>query len=101
MEAFRPTRHDDALDLEVFEAGLHGSIVFPGSPEYDTARQVNSARADKRPALIVRAADAADVARTVNLARESGLAAVRPRRRPQPRGLRHQRRRDRARPRRR
>ena len=74
MEAFRPTRHDDdTLDLEVFEAGLHGSIVFPGSPEYDMARQVNSARADKHPALIVRAADAADVARTVNLARESGL----------------------------
>ena len=57
-----------------FEAGLRGSIVFPGSPEYDLARQVNSARADKRPALIVRAADAADVASTVNLARESGLA---------------------------
>ena len=74
MEAFRTTRHDDALDLEAFEAGLHGSIVFPGSPEYDVARQVNSARADKRPALIVRAADAADVASTVNLARESGLA---------------------------
>ena len=73
MEAFRPTRHDDALDLDAFEAGLHGSIVFPGSPEYDQARQVNSARADKRPALIVRAADAADVASTVNLARESGL----------------------------
>ena len=74
MEAFRTSRQDDALDLEAFEASLHGSIIFPGSPEYDVARQVNSARADKRPALIVRAADAADVARTVNLARESGLA---------------------------
>src|SRR4029078_10693899 len=46
----------------------------PGSPEYDLARQVNSARADKRPAMIVRAAGAADVASTVTLARESGLA---------------------------
>ena len=46
MEAFRfATRHDDALDLEAFEAGLHGSIVLPGSPEYDVARQVHSARA--------------------------------------------------------
>jgi FAD/FMN-containing dehydrogenase len=73
MEAFRTFRQDDALDLDAFEAGLHGSIILPGSPDYDVARQVNSARADKRPALIVRAADAADVARTVNLARESGL----------------------------
>ena len=75
MEAFgspRPTR-DDALDLEAFEAGLRGSIVLPGSVDYDLARQVKSAQYDRRPALIVRAADAGDVARTVNLARESGL----------------------------
>ena len=75
MEAFRTARPDldDALDLEAFEAGLHGSIVLPGSPDYDVARQVHSAINDRRPALIVRAADAADVARTVVLARESGL----------------------------
>ena len=49
MEAFRIARPDtdDALDLEAFEAGLHGSIVLPGSPDYDEARQVNSR--DQRP----------------------------------------------------
>ena len=75
MEAFRTGRPDldDALDLEAFEAGLHGSIVLPGSPDYDVARQVHSAINDRRPALIVRAADAHDVAKTVVLARESGL----------------------------
>jgi len=75
MEAFRFARadHDDALDLEAFEADLHGSIVLPGSPDYDVARQVHSAINDRRPALIVRAADAHDVAKTVVLARESGL----------------------------
>ena len=75
MEAFRtdPPRTADALDFEAFEAELHGSIVLPGSPDYDDARQVNHANADYRPALIVRAADAADVAQTVSLARESGL----------------------------
>ena len=75
MEAFRFANpdHDDALDLEAFEATLHGSIVLPGSPDYDVARQVHSAINDRRPALIVRAADAADVAKTVVLARESGL----------------------------
>jgi FAD/FMN-containing dehydrogenase len=75
MEAFRFARpdHDDALDLEAFEADLHGSIVLPGSPDYDVARQVHNALNDGRPALIVRAADAHDVAKTVVLARESGL----------------------------
>ena len=75
MEAFRTTRPEtaDTLDFEAFEADLHGSIVLPGNPEYDAARQVNHANADRRPALIVRAADAADVALTVSLARESGL----------------------------
>jgi FAD/FMN-containing dehydrogenase len=75
MEAFRFARPDidDALDLEAFEAGLTGSIVFPGSPDYDEARLVHHAQADRHPALIVRAADAGDVARTVSLARESGL----------------------------
>lgn len=75
MEAFRSPRiaFDDTLDLEAFEADLRGSIVLPGSPDYDVARQVKSAQYDRRPALIVRAADAGDVARTVNLAREAGL----------------------------
>jgi FAD/FMN-containing dehydrogenase len=75
MEAFsrpQPTLAD-SLDLEVFEAGLRGSIVLPGSADYDEARQVHSAQYDRRPALIVRAADAGDVANTVKLARASGL----------------------------
>jgi len=74
MEAIRPrsdTAH--ALDFEAFEAAIQGSIVLPGSPEYDVARLVHNANADRRPALIVRAADATDVAQTVSLARESGL----------------------------
>jgi FAD/FMN-containing dehydrogenase len=76
MEAFHATRLDidDPLDLEAFEAGLNGTMILPGSPEYDEARLVHHAQADRRPALIVRAADAADVALTVSLARESGLA---------------------------
>jgi len=75
MEQFRSARPDidDTLDLEAFEAGLNGSIVLPGTPEYAEARLVNAALHDRFPALIVRAADAADVARTVALARGSGL----------------------------
>ncbi|MFL5673999.1 MAG: FAD-binding oxidoreductase [Chloroflexota bacterium] len=74
MEAFiARSETADTLDFEAFEAGLHGSIVLPGSPEYDAARHVHNANTDRRPALIVRAADASDVAQTVSLARESGL----------------------------
>ena len=74
MEAFsHPRPITDALDLEAFEAGLRGSIVLPGSVDYDLARQVKSAQYDRRPALIVRAADARDVARSIELARDSGL----------------------------
>ena len=75
MEAFRNPRPDidRILDLDAFEADLRGSIVLPGSPDYDEARLVHHALSDGRPALIVRAADAVDVARTVLVARESGL----------------------------
>ena len=59
MEAFHSRSETaDALDFEAFEAGISGSIVLPGSPDYDEARQVHHANTDRRPALIVRAADA-------------------------------------------
>ncbi|MGH2492872.1 MAG: FAD-binding oxidoreductase, partial [Candidatus Limnocylindria bacterium] len=41
--------------------------------EYDAARTVFRGGVDKRPALIVRVADAEDVARVIALARETGL----------------------------
>jgi FAD/FMN-containing dehydrogenase len=62
-----------ALDLDAFAATLSGTILLPGSEGYDTAREVNNALYDKRPIAIVRAADAADVARTVTLAAETGV----------------------------
>jgi FAD/FMN-containing dehydrogenase len=51
---------------------ITGSIISPGDPDYDEARTVFSAAIDRRPALIIRAADSADVARVVALARETG-----------------------------
>jgi FAD/FMN-containing dehydrogenase len=68
--AIRPASQPD---LGAFAAELHGSIVLPGDPEYDEARQVHSAQYDRRPAVVVRAVDAADVARTVRFARVTGL----------------------------
>ena len=74
MEAFRHPRPDldDASVLEAFAAELHGSLVLPGTPDYEEARLVHNANTDRRPAVIVRAADASDVARTVRFARDSG-----------------------------
>jgi FAD/FMN-containing dehydrogenase len=51
---------------------LKGRVVLPGDPEYDDARTVFARAVDRRPAMVVRAADAHDVARVIALARETG-----------------------------
>jgi FAD/FMN-containing dehydrogenase len=56
-----------------FTADLRGRVIGPDHPEYDEARTVFYGRFDRRPALIIRAADAADVAQAIALARDSGL----------------------------
>jgi FAD/FMN-containing dehydrogenase len=50
-----------------------GRVIAPGDAEYDEARRVFSGEFDRRPALIVRAADVHDVQRVVTLARETGV----------------------------
>ena len=54
-------------------AALLGEVVAPDDPEYESARLVVNAAVDRRPALIVRPADSADVALAVSLARTEGL----------------------------
>jgi FAD/FMN-containing dehydrogenase len=61
------------LDLDAFAATLTGTLIRPDHPEYDGARRINSTLQDRHPVVIVRAADAADVARTVVLAADTGL----------------------------
>jgi FAD/FMN-containing dehydrogenase len=67
------TRDPRGLDIAAFAAGLNGSVVLPEDEGYERARQVHQAAVDRRPSLVVRAADAADVARTVLYARDAGL----------------------------
>lgn len=50
-----------------------GRVIAPGDSGYDQARAVYAGTVDRRPAAIVRPRDAAQVARVVAVARESGL----------------------------
>jgi len=63
----------DMLQTPYLNDQLKGRVITPGDPDYDRARTVFSGAIDRRPALIVRAADAADVSRVIALARDSGL----------------------------
>lgn len=49
-----------------------GTVIGPGDPDYDNARAVFPGGFDRRPAAIVQPADAADVARAIAFARDSG-----------------------------
>jgi len=52
---------------------IKGRVIQTGDAEYDRMRTVFAGGIDRRPALIVRVANADDVARVIDLARESGL----------------------------
>jgi FAD/FMN-containing dehydrogenase len=53
--------------------GLQGRVIEPGHPDYDEARTVFNAAVDRRPAAIVKVANADDVARVIAHARERSL----------------------------
>jgi FAD/FMN-containing dehydrogenase len=53
--------------------GLRGSLLRPADDGYDATRKVFNGMIDRRPALIVRCAGAADVVRAVSFAREHSL----------------------------
>jgi FAD/FMN-containing dehydrogenase len=61
------------LSIPQLRAALNGRVVAPGDTGYDQARTVFYGGIDHRPAVIIRAGDASDVARVVSLARETGL----------------------------
>lgn len=55
-------------------AALRGDVIAPGDAAYDETRRVWNGMIDRRPALICRARNAADVVAAVGFAREQGLA---------------------------
>jgi FAD/FMN-containing dehydrogenase len=62
-----------ALIIPELRAVLNGNVIAPNDPGYDEARAIFYGGFDRRPAVIVRPADATDVSRVVELARESGI----------------------------
>jgi FAD/FMN-containing dehydrogenase len=59
--------------IEDFKSRVRGPVWQPGDAGYDAARQIWNAMIDRRPALIVRCAGAADVMSAIQFAREHGL----------------------------
>ena len=60
-------------DLEGLRAQFRGELITPKDAAYDTARKVYNGMIDKKPALIAKCVDAADVMAGVNFAREKKL----------------------------
>jgi FAD/FMN-containing dehydrogenase len=60
------------IPIANLRAELNGNVIAPDDPGYDDARRVFFTGFDRRPAAIVRMADASDVSRVVSLARETG-----------------------------
>ncbi|MFG3124553.1 FAD-binding oxidoreductase [Streptomyces sp. NPDC048201] len=59
--------------LAALREELTGEVFAPGDAGYDEARTVFNAMVDRRPAVIARCADVADVVRTVRFARDLDL----------------------------
>ena len=55
------------------ELALSGQVIEAGDAGYDEARKVHNGMIDRKPALIARCVDAADVVTAVNFARATGV----------------------------
>jgi FAD/FMN-containing dehydrogenase len=61
------------LTTDQLRAQVRGDVVEPADEGYEQARRVYNAMIDRRPAMIVRCANAGDVVAAVNFARENRL----------------------------
>ena len=60
-------------DLETLRTAITGQVFVPGEAGYDQARQAWNLAVDQRPAVVVEAGSAADVAQAVRYARAHGI----------------------------
>jgi hypothetical protein len=67
-----------ATTADELSTEIRGALIAPGDAEYDDARKLHNGMIDRRPALIARCGDVADVISAVTYARDKGmLLAVR------------------------
>ena len=59
--------------ISTFKASLRGELIEPRDASYGGARKVYNAMIDRKPRLIIRCADVADVIAAVNFGREQKL----------------------------
>jgi FAD/FMN-containing dehydrogenase len=59
--------------VQSFKAALRGQVIEPGDADYDKARKVYNGMIERKPRVIARCADAADVMNAVCIARKDGM----------------------------
>src|SRR5215475_9971163 len=59
--------------IAALKSELRGELIEPNDTRYDAARKVYNAMIDRKPRLIARCADVADVIAAVKFARENKL----------------------------
>ena len=59
--------------IQQFGESLRGDLIQPGDQNYDEARKVYNAMIDKKPAIIAKCFDVADVITSVNFGRENNM----------------------------
>ena len=68
-----PTATSTAAAEARLRATTHARVVVPSDPDYDQLRAIMYGGFDLRPAFMVRVRDAADIAATIAVARDTGL----------------------------
>src|SRR5579863_5301194 len=62
-----------AQTIDQLKISFRGELIQPADNTYESARKVYNGMIDKRPRLVARCADVADVMAAVNFGRENGL----------------------------
>lgn len=70
---YQPNQNHMETAIEDFKIKLRGDITLPGDNGYHEARKVYNGMIDKKPGIIARCVDVADVIQAVNFGRENNL----------------------------